>query len=76
VHIHADQHGFLAIPPQDEARLLEASLFMDRNESGILAAAQNVDRSPADAQLARIDDALGTFIRAARDRFGRAGEHT
>ena len=74
--IHADQHGFLAIPPQDEARLLEASLFMDRNESGILAAAQNVDRLPADAQLARIDDALGTFIRAARDRFGRAGEHT
>jgi len=74
--IHADQHGFLAIPPQDEARLLEASLFMDRNESGILAAAQNVDRMPADAQLARIDDALTTFIRAARDRFGRAGEHT
>ena len=74
--IHADQHGFLAIPPQDEARLLEASLFMDRNESGILAAAQNVDRLPADEQLARIDDALGAFVRAARDRFGRTGEHT
>lgn len=30
--IHADKHGFLAIPPEDEARLLEASLFMDDNE--------------------------------------------
>ena len=74
--IHADQHGFLAIPPEDEALLLEASVFMDRNESGILAAAQNVEGLPADAHLARIDDALNTCISAARDRFGRAGEHT
>lgn len=73
--IHADQHGFLAIPPEDESRLLEASLFMDRNESGILAAAQNADRLPTDEHLQRIDDALHTFIRAARDRFGRSGEH-
>ena len=30
--IHADKHGFLAIPPGEERHLLEASLFMDRNE--------------------------------------------
>ena len=73
--IHADQHGFLAIPPEDEAGLLEAALFMDRNESGILAAAANADRLPNAEHLNRIDDALSTFTRAARDRFGRSGEH-
>jgi regulator of RNase E activity RraA len=73
--IHADQHGFLAIPPEDEARLLEASLFMDRYEAGIFAASRNPDRLPTDQHLAQIDDALNTFIRAARDKFGRAGEH-
>jgi len=72
--IHADQHGFLAIPPEDESRLLEASLFMDRNESAILAAAQNVDRLPQDEHLKRIDDSINTFLRTARDKFGRAGE--
>ena len=37
--IHADQHGFLAIPPEDEQGLLEAARFMDtvecRNKLGI-----------------------------------------
>jgi len=74
--IHADQHGFLAIPPEDEPRLLEATHFMDRNESGMLAASQRADGMPTDEHLKRIDDALGTFIRATRDKFGRAGEHS
>ena len=30
--IHADKHGFLAVPPGDEVRLLEAAYFMDCNE--------------------------------------------
>lgn len=73
--IHADQHGFLAIPPEDEPRLLEASLFLDRNESWINAASQSREQLPSDQHLKRIDDALGAFIRAARDKFGGAGEH-
>ena len=28
--IHADQHGFLVIPEEDEAKLEEATSFMDR----------------------------------------------
>jgi regulator of RNase E activity RraA len=72
--IHADQHGFLAIPREDEPRLLEASLFMDRNESAILAAAQNVDRLPQDEHIKSIDDSINAFLRAARDKFGREGE--
>ena len=27
--IHADKHGFLVVPEEDEARLLEATEFMD-----------------------------------------------
>jgi regulator of RNase E activity RraA len=72
--IHADQHGFLAIPREDEPRLLEASLFMDRNESAILAAAQNVDRLPRDEHVKSIDNSINAFLRAARDKFGREGE--
>jgi hypothetical protein len=30
--IHADKHGFLAIPPGDEPGLLEATRFMDATE--------------------------------------------
>ena len=29
--IHADQHGFLVIPEEDEAKLEEATSFMDRH---------------------------------------------
>jgi hypothetical protein len=25
--MHADKHGFMAIPPEDEAALLDASIF-------------------------------------------------
>jgi len=31
--IHADKHGFMAIPPEDEERLLDAALFLDNNEN-------------------------------------------
>jgi 4-hydroxy-4-methyl-2-oxoglutarate aldolase len=72
--IHADQHGFLAIPPEDESRLFEATLFMDRNEAVVLAAAQNVDRLPQGEHLKRIDDSINAFIGAARDKYGRDGE--
>lgn len=72
--IHADQHGFLAIPPEDEPRLLEASLFMDRNEAAVLAVAQNVDRLPQVEHIKRIDDSINSFLGAARDKYGREGE--
>jgi 4-hydroxy-4-methyl-2-oxoglutarate aldolase len=37
--IHADKHGFLVIPPEDQSRLLEAARFMDSNECNTLIAA-------------------------------------
>ena len=41
--IHADKHGFIVIPPEDEKNLLEASVFMDSNEcQTIIPAARDV----------------------------------
>ncbi len=33
--IHADKHGFLAIPPEDAPKLLDAARFMDSNECNL-----------------------------------------
>jgi len=42
--IHADKHGFLAIPKEDEAGLLEAAKFMDTNECNTTIAAAQCNR--------------------------------
>jgi hypothetical protein len=51
--IHADKHGFLAIPPGDEPGLLEATRFMDAKEcqTVIVAARDTACRS----QIAFLD---------------------
>jgi len=73
--IHADKHGFLAIPPEDESRLLEAARFMDANEckTVIPAARDTAGKSPAEV-LAAINDAGRRFGENARAKFGRKGE--
>jgi 4-hydroxy-4-methyl-2-oxoglutarate aldolase len=74
--VHADQHGFLAIPPEDEDGLLEATAFMDRNEATILTAAQHNRRTDGRSeQLQRITEGIDSFCRTVADRFGRRGEH-
>lgn len=73
--IHADKHGFLAIPPEDEARLLEASLFMDNNEcETVIAAARSCAGLSRDAALERINRAAAAFGAATREKFGAEGE--
>lgn len=73
--IHADKHGFLAVPPGDEARLLEAARFMDANECRTLihAARDTTGRTPQEI-CAALDRAGAEFGRAAREKFGRRGE--
>src|SRR5690606_31807815 len=46
--VHADKHGFLAVPAGEEARLLEAARFMDSNECAtvITAAREIMGRTP------------------------------
>lgn len=58
--IHADKHGFLVIPPDDEDRLLEMSRFMDANECRtVIPASRGAAGMP-----------LGEIV----DRLSRAGE--
>jgi len=73
--IHADKHGFLAVPKGDEVRLLEAARFMDANECNTLIAASRdtMGRTPLEI-CAAIDRAGAEFAAAAKNKFGRKGE--
>jgi regulator of RNase E activity RraA len=73
--IHADRHGFLVIPQEDEARLLEAAIFMDRMECDtVIAAARDTTGRSTEEILERLDKANTDFNRAVQDKFGKAGE--
>ena len=69
--IHADKHGFLAVPAEDEARLLEAAMFMDNNElCTMIGAARSSPGMSAAAIVAEFDAAAARFHENARERFG------
>ncbi len=73
--IHADKHGFMAIPQEDEERLLEASAFMDANECRtVIPAARGSAGLDHAALLGNLADAGRQFGEAAKSKFGREGE--
>ena len=73
--IHADQHGFLVIPDEDQARLFDAGLFMDANEcTSVISAAQDSHGKSTQEVLQAINEAAGAFNRSAKGQFGNAGE--
>jgi regulator of RNase E activity RraA len=60
--IHADKHGFLVIPRQDQAQLLQAARFMDSNEcQTMIAAARNISGMSTEQMLRDIDTACDRF---------------
>jgi 4-hydroxy-4-methyl-2-oxoglutarate aldolase len=73
--IHADKHGFLAVPFGDEKKLLEAARFMDSNECQTLIPAA---RGGAGKSLVTIctefDEAAAEFTRNVKKKFARRGE--
>lgn len=72
--IHADKHGFLAIPQEDEQGLLEAARFMDTNEcQTLITAAKNSHGKSMENILAELDEATAKFKNAAKDNFGNQG---
>lgn len=73
--IHADKHGFMVIPEEDQAELLEAVRFMDTNEclTVIAAARENTGKS-IETLLAELQTAGKAFGQRALDQFGRRGE--
>jgi len=73
--IHADKHGFLAIPREDEARLLDAARFMDSNEcQTVIPAARGSAGKSEEQVLADIRAAGSAFNAAVRQKFSRRGE--
>jgi regulator of RNase E activity RraA len=73
--VHADKHGFLVIPAEDEPRLLEAARFMDANECNtVIPAARGASGLSTDELLKRIEEAGAAFGAAARAQFARKGE--
>ena len=73
--IHADKHGFMAVPSEDQSRLLEASRFMDSNEcETVIPAARGPAGRSMDQILADIQAAAATFGERAKAKFHRDGE--
>lgn len=73
--IHADKHGFLAVPEEDEAHILEASRFMDTNEcQTLIAAARESAGLRLDEVVTRLDRAGREFSANVKNRFNRRGE--
>jgi regulator of RNase E activity RraA len=73
--IHADKHGFLVIPENDEAGLLDAARFMDTNECRtLISTARNTTGKSIENILEDLNEATTRFKEAARKRFGNKGE--
>lgn len=73
--IHADKHGFLAIPNEDEPGLLDASIFMDNNECNtVIGAARSSAGLSMELTVERINQAGAEFGKAAIGKFRRDGE--
>jgi len=73
--IHADKHGFLAIPPEDEQSLLDAAIFMDTNEceTMIQVARQSAGKSTGEV-LDQLERASAKFRQNTLKRFDTGGE--
>jgi len=73
--IHADKHGFLAIPPGEEKGLLDAAVFMDQNECNtVIKTARGASGLPHPELLKRLKQSETDFGEAARNKFGSPGE--
>jgi len=73
--IHADKHGFLVIPPDDESRLLGAAQFMDHNEcETVIPAARNTTGLTPAQLLDQLYAAAQKFGDNTRRQFQRDGE--
>jgi regulator of RNase E activity RraA len=73
--IHADKHGFLVVPQEDEAQLLEAARFMDSNEcQTVIAAARSSAGKPVTEILQDMEAAAVRFAANTHARFSKNGE--
>ena len=74
--IHADKHGFLVIPEEDQPGILKAARFMDDNECDTVIGAGMAFKS-TEAQIRdaeKMGEAGAAFGKAAMATLGREGE--
>ena len=74
--IHADKHGFLIIPEEDQPNILRSAIFMDNNECDtVISAALAYDRVEEQIDIAgKMNDSSKAFNKAAKDELGKEGE--
>ena len=73
--IHADKHGFLILPEDDQERLLDAVLFMDNNEcNSVIPAARAAAGQTTEALLQGMAEARAQFGAAVTEKFKTGGE--
>lgn len=73
--LHADKHGFITIPPEDEEGLLQASIFMDKNECDtVIRSARSSSGKTTREMLDSINAAGKEFNDAVSKRFRSSGE--
>jgi 4-hydroxy-4-methyl-2-oxoglutarate aldolase len=73
--IHADKHGFLAVPEEDEDRLLEAARFMDSNEcTTVIPASRSSSGRSKEEILKAVAAAAERFAANVKEKFGGKGE--
>lgn len=75
--IHADKHGFLTIPPEDETGLLEAARFLDDNECNhLLPAARGMSGRTFSEMTAAFADSISGYTADLKSHFGGGGEYS
>lgn len=73
--IHADKHGFLVIPDEDQEGLLDAARFMDSNECNtMIRVARNAQGKSLDIVLKEFNEAVAEFGEDTIKKFGKKGE--
>jgi 4-hydroxy-4-methyl-2-oxoglutarate aldolase len=74
--IHADKHGFLIIPEEDQPQILNVTVFMDNNEcETIIKAALAYNHTDEQLKIAdEINQAAKAFSKSAIDASGKEGE--
>ena len=73
--IHADNHGFLVIAPEEQEDILEAARFMDANEcETVIPAARGAAGLSSDELIERLNEAGRRFGENVRQKFSGEGE--
>ncbi len=68
--IHADKHGFLVIPDEDQDKILDASRFMDSNENkNMIHVARSSWGKSSQEILSEFNEATKAFGKAAKHKF-------